>query len=663
MMARWRACLLLWLIVLAPGTAWAQGALLQAGPFASGHVPMYVIGGSGSQASVQDSGPAGGGGYGVGLGELGLTVRGVGTPPYASAGTGPYGTNLCDYDAPVTNATGYHYLCLSPNAGGGGLIAYGNSAGASALPFQFIINGTTYPVPSLASSPPVSQIFATPSPAGATQTLTLTNLPLPISSSLVTITFDGVQQTRNTWSINPTTGVITFLAPIPIGTQVAEVDWWANPYALAGVGAIVVGNQILSGTVQFVGAQGVSVTALGSTITVAGSGVTSLNNLTGPVQLLAGSNISITPSGQNLTIAATETVANPINQSFIINGDFLYDQPNEGQPYNVAGTQVPVMDGFDAHVIPAITPPSSYITVQRNVNAIVPSPLGYYNATVTVVVATGASDHFTFEQKMEGNRIQPFSWGTAKPQSITVQWSQFCNTGGNYSLALVQDPSAGRSYVHSYSLTPSQWNYYQVTIPGDTAAGWVNYGTTQALEIDWVLGAATHFQTTTPDAWQSGEFLSTAGQVDLGTSSGNYCVFANIKGEIGSVATPFIPKLPSEELEDAQYYYQKSYPPGLVAGAATSAGADFRISAIAAGIGVGGRVRFSRTMLCVPTLNTYAPTTGTPNQGYDEVNSANVTANIGGGTVDQNGFNWYALPSTGTSGYIGIEWTADCRLA
>ena len=133
--------------------AWPQGAVLQGGPWTPGHVPMYVGQGT-SQPIVQDSGPAGGGGIGVGLSELLLVARGTGTPPYAGQGSGPFGTNFCDYDAPTTNATGYHFLCFSANAQGGGLIAAGAGGTASPLPLQFNINGTSYPFVPIAAGTP-----------------------------------------------------------------------------------------------------------------------------------------------------------------------------------------------------------------------------------------------------------------------------------------------------------------------------------------------------------------------------------------------------------------------------------------------------------------------------------------------------------------------------
>jgi hypothetical protein len=130
----------------------AQGALLQGGPWTPGHAPMYGAGGN-SQAIAVDSGPAKGGGIGVGLSELGITAQGTGAAPYAGQGTGPYGTNVCDYDAPITNATGYHFVCFSANAQGGALIAVGYGGVASALPLNINVNGIVYPFPGTAASP------------------------------------------------------------------------------------------------------------------------------------------------------------------------------------------------------------------------------------------------------------------------------------------------------------------------------------------------------------------------------------------------------------------------------------------------------------------------------------------------------------------------------
>lgn len=133
-------------VLFSATAALAQGTVLQGGPWAPGHAPMYTGQGSG-QAVVQDSGPAGGGGTGYGMSEGLYVARGTGTPPYVAQGTGPFGTNWCDYDAPITNPTGYHFLCLSPNAQGGGLLSYGAGGAAAQLPFQLDLNGILYQFP------------------------------------------------------------------------------------------------------------------------------------------------------------------------------------------------------------------------------------------------------------------------------------------------------------------------------------------------------------------------------------------------------------------------------------------------------------------------------------------------------------------------------------
>jgi len=132
--------LAIFLAGLIPALAFGQGAVLQGGTWQSGHLGVYSA--SQSQAVLQDAGGAQGGGVGTGVSELGIIARGTGTPPYDAQGTGPLGTVSCIYDAPITNATGYHYLCFSANVGGHGLIAYGNAGLAAAGSLKFNINGT-----------------------------------------------------------------------------------------------------------------------------------------------------------------------------------------------------------------------------------------------------------------------------------------------------------------------------------------------------------------------------------------------------------------------------------------------------------------------------------------------------------------------------------------
>ena len=131
------------LLAAIPSLALAQTSVLQGGSFTPGHVPAYSLSGSSWQPIVIDSGPAGGNTTGQGLSELNITSQCT-TPPCSSTGTGQGSAHFQIQDAVSTNSTGYHFLSFDANAGGGGLINYGAAGGASALPLNFKINGTTY---------------------------------------------------------------------------------------------------------------------------------------------------------------------------------------------------------------------------------------------------------------------------------------------------------------------------------------------------------------------------------------------------------------------------------------------------------------------------------------------------------------------------------------
>jgi hypothetical protein len=160
--ARWLALALalIALIALIPAAAMSQGTLLQAGPTTQGHAPAYInLGQTGSQAVVLDSGPASGGGSGLGLSELNITARGTGSAPFVGQGTGPNGEVACILDAPANSTSGYHYLCFSANVLSGGLISYGAAGTATPQTLNFNFNGTAIAPVTCSGTP--SSSFAT----------------------------------------------------------------------------------------------------------------------------------------------------------------------------------------------------------------------------------------------------------------------------------------------------------------------------------------------------------------------------------------------------------------------------------------------------------------------------------------------------------------------
>ena len=135
----------------------------QAGPFTIGHTPVYT---GPNGVFLRDAGPAGGGGPG------GTEMNWVAP----SSPTGPSGTNLCDYDASVTANGGYHYLCLSANAAGGGLITYGAAGGAAQLPLNILVNGVPLATGGSSSSSGSLTPVAFTSLTGQTASISTTSL-------------------------------------------------------------------------------------------------------------------------------------------------------------------------------------------------------------------------------------------------------------------------------------------------------------------------------------------------------------------------------------------------------------------------------------------------------------------------------------------------------
>ena len=153
----------------------------QAGPWAGGHVPSYQMGGGMSSPFVSDGGPAGGGARNPVQEQELVTPSIIGQlPPYAASGTGPLGANWCDYDGPLTSAAGYHFLCISPNSQGGGLIAYGAAGGATAGPLQFWVNGILYDAAQQLPSLVANSVLVT----NTSQTLWSRTLPTGLSIDL-----------------------------------------------------------------------------------------------------------------------------------------------------------------------------------------------------------------------------------------------------------------------------------------------------------------------------------------------------------------------------------------------------------------------------------------------------------------------------------------------
>lgn len=321
-----------------PGTCWAQSTILQGGSWEPGHVPMYVGDGS-SQPVVQDSGPAGGGGIGLGISEFLMTMRGPGAPPYSATGSGPLGTNYCDYDAPNTNATGYHYLCWSPNAGNGtGIFTFGAAGGASEIPLIFNINGINYnfeeavfanvpndfTAPQTFSVPPIfssltGYVYANGSGA-LTAALTIPNSGLANDSTTVNgvpctlgsgCTITATAANALTFGTHLTGTSYNGSAPVTIGTDATSANTASTIMARDGSGNVSVNT--LTGAVTGHSSLDLAISNNLSDLQSVTTARANLDLTPGTGLAISGSNLNLQPA-QAATIGGVESIASLAHQ-------------------------------------------------------------------------------------------------------------------------------------------------------------------------------------------------------------------------------------------------------------------------------------------------------------------------------------------------------------
>lgn len=243
--------------------------------------------------------------------------------------------------------------------------------------------------------------------------------------------------------------------------------------------------------------------------------------------------------------------------------------------------------------------------------------------TVDSSIAVG--DKYTITQKIEGLNTLALGWGTSDARTVTLSfWVKGTKTGVH--CVSFRNSATDRSYVAEYTInTTNTWEQKSITVSGDTSGTWLRTNGV-GINISFTQAMGSTFHASAAGAWEAGNFFATSNQVNAMDSTSNNFLLSRVKLEIGSSATPFVPRQFGDEVALCERYYQKGYnidvDPGTAAGDANLGRIDVR----GQGTNYHHAIGFRTTMRTTPTAVIYNPTTGGTATWRDATAGANLTA-------------------------------------
>lgn len=236
----------------------------------------------------------------------------------------------------------------------------------------------------------------------------------------------------------------------------------------------------------------------------------------------------------------------------IINGDMRIDQRNNGA--TVTGNANYAVDRWRSAYSPvgkgAFSSARSNILIQT-VEAAYDYQLKAQVTTATTDI-TGTDD-YNIQQYIEGTNVVDFGFGTSNAQPVTISFYAYSSVAGTYTFAL-KNAAANRSYVATYSLGGSSFDYITITIPGDVTGTW-GRDTGIGFECAWSLSAGPSLETTA-NTWVSGNYSSVAGATKWISTSNAVFYLTAVQVELGPTATSFARRSYGEELALCQRYFE-----------------------------------------------------------------------------------------------------------
>lgn len=258
-------------------------------------------------------------------------------------------------------------------------------------------------------------------------------------------------------------------------------------------------------------------------------------------------------------------------------------------------------------------------------------PNGHRIKATTAITSPANGDFAKHRFKIEGYRVAKLGWGAADALDIVVAF-QYYSTGSGTAMVRFSNSAGDRFYHHEITVAAG-WNFYAITVPGDTSGTWLKT-TGIGLNVEVFSSGKETTPGSTLDSWTATGKIQTTNSGNLLDTNNDETVVTGLYIAPGT-QLPVAADLPKlmrpfdQELLLCKRYWTKT-PPYAVAPAQNNAdytGAlSIKVPTAASGT-VSINWRFPVEMRAAPTIVTFNP--GATNANWrDQSNGADRAVTV-----------------------------------
>jgi hypothetical protein len=192
-------------------------------------------------------------------------------------------------------------------------------------------------------------------------------------------------------------------------------------------------------------------------------------------------------------------------------------------------------------------------------------PDGFNNSIkldcTTANTSLSSNSFLSIRTAFEGRDLRRFAKGTTSAKAMTVSFYVKTNKNGTYAVELY-DVDNTKIATSLYTVSNSNWNRYEFTIPASTNTGQFNNDNNKSMNLGFILAAGTNYTNGSQYGFfvQGSNLNRAAGHtVNLADSTSNEFYLTGVQLEEGEIATPFEHRSDGDTLMDCYRYYVKIF--------------------------------------------------------------------------------------------------------